>query len=46
MPAPPVPPPDIAKLRAELDLAVKEERYEDAAKLKSEIENLQPKASK
>ncbi len=45
-PAPPVPPPDIAKLRAELDLAVREERYEDAAKLKSEIENLQPKASK
>ena len=46
-PAPvPAPPPDIAKLRAELDLAVKEERYEDAAKLKSEIENLQPKASK
>lgn len=45
-PAPPVPLPDIAKLRAELDLAVKEERYEDAAKLKSEIESLQPKASK
>lgn len=45
--APPVvPPPDIAKLRAELDLAVREERYEDAAKLKSEIESLQPKASK
>ena len=45
-PAPALPPPDIAKLRAELDLAVKEERYEDAARLKSEIENLQPKASK
>ncbi len=51
--APPVAPPpvqappvDIAQLRAELDLAVREERYEDAAKLKSEIENLQPKASK
>lgn len=42
----PAPVPDIAKLRAELDLAVKEERYEDAARLKSEIENLQPKASK
>jgi protein arginine kinase activator len=40
------PPVDIAKLRAELDLAVREERYEDAAKLKSEIESLQPKASK
>ena len=38
--------PDIAKLRAELELAVREERYEDAAKLKSEIESLQPKASK
>jgi protein arginine kinase activator len=37
---------DIAKLRAELDLAVSEERYEDAAKLKSEIENLQPKVTK
>jgi protein arginine kinase activator len=45
-PAPPLPLPDIAKLRAELDLAVSEERYEDAAKLKSEIESLQPKASK
>ena len=44
--APALPPPDIAKLRAELDLAVKEERYEDAARLKSEIESLQPKASK
>jgi protein arginine kinase activator len=45
--APPaVPPPDVAKLRAELDLAVREERYEDAARLKSEIESLQPKASK
>lgn len=45
--APPSPPlPDVAKLRAELDLAVKEERYEDAARLKSEIESLQPKASK
>ncbi len=43
---PVVPPPDVAKLRAELDLAVSEERYEDAAKLKSEIESLQPKASK
>ncbi len=40
------PPVDVAKLRAELDLAVREERYEDAAKLKSEIESLQPKASK
>jgi protein arginine kinase activator len=38
--------PDLAKLRAELDLAVSEERYEDAARLKSEIESLQPKASK
>jgi protein arginine kinase activator len=38
--------PDIAKLRAELELAVREERYEDAARLKSEIESLQPKASK
>ncbi len=45
-PAPPMPPVDVAKLRAELDLAVKEERYEDAARLKSEIESLQPKASK
>jgi protein arginine kinase activator len=36
---------DIAQLRADLDLAVKEERYEDAARLKAEIESLQPKAS-
>jgi len=35
-PAPP--PPDINKLRAELDLAVKEERYEDAATIKAEID--------
>lgn len=43
-PSTPVPPPvDINKLRADLDLAVKEERYEDAAKLKAEIERLQPK---
>lgn len=35
---PPAPPVDIAKLRAELDLAVKEERYEDAATIKAEIE--------
>ena len=42
--APPAPPPvDVNKLRADLDLAVKEERYEDAAKLKAEIERLQPK---
>lgn len=41
---PPAPPPaDISKLRADLDLAVKEERYEDAARLKAEIERLQPK---
>lgn len=39
---PPAPPPaDVNKLRAELELAVKEERYEDAAKLKTEIERLQ-----
>jgi len=44
--SPPPAAPDIAKLRAELDLAVSEERYEDAARLKSEIESLQPKASK
>jgi protein arginine kinase activator len=45
-PAPAAPPPvDVSKLRAELDLAVSEERYEDAAKLKAEIESLQPKAS-
>ena len=35
------PPADVNKLRAELELAVKEERYEDAAKLKTEIERLQ-----
>ncbi|MBE7493917.1 MAG: excinuclease ABC subunit B [Verrucomicrobiaceae bacterium] len=35
-PAPP--PPDLNKLRAELDLAVKEERYEDAATIKAEID--------
>lgn len=35
-PAPP--PPDLGKLRAELDLAVKEERYEDAALIKAEID--------
>jgi protein arginine kinase activator len=34
---------DVAQLRAALDLAVKEERYEDAAKLKAEIEQMQPK---
>lgn len=45
-PAPALTPPlDIAKLRADLDLAVSEERYEDAARLKTEIERLQPKAS-
>jgi protein arginine kinase activator len=45
-PAPPAPPPlDVAKLREDLDLAVREERYEDAARLKAEIERLQPKAS-
>lgn len=43
-PPPPAPPPvDVSKLRADLDLAVKEERYEDAARLKAEIERLQPK---
>lgn len=44
-PPAPIPPPsaDVSKLRADLDLAVKEERYEDAAKLKAEIERLQPK---
>lgn len=42
-PAPAPPPVDVNKLRADLDLAVKEERYEDAAKLKAEIERLQPK---
>ena len=31
-------PPDLNKLRAELDLAVKEERYEDAATIKAEID--------
>jgi len=36
---------DIFKLRADLDLAVSEERYEDAARLKAEIERLQPKVS-
>lgn len=40
---PPPPPVDVTKLRADLDLAVKEERYEDAARLKAEIERLQPK---
>lgn len=46
VPAPPVPPPlDVSKLREDLDLAVREERYEDAARLKAEIERLQPKAS-
>ena len=46
VPAAPAPPPpaDVNKLRADLDQAVKEERYEDAAKLKAEIEQLQPKA--
>lgn len=34
------PPPDLNKLRAELDLAVKEERYEDAATIKAEIDRL------
>lgn len=47
-PSPPLPPPtppvDVTKLRADLDLAVREERYEDAARLKAEIERLQPKA--
>lgn len=41
---PPAPPVDVTKLRADLDLAVREERYEDAARLKAEIERLQPKA--
>ncbi len=36
---------DVSKLRADLDLAVREERYEDAALLKVEIERLQPKVS-
>lgn len=45
MPVPaPAQPSEVSKLRADLDLAVKEERYEDAAKLKAEIERLQPKA--
>lgn len=43
-PPPPTPPVDVSKLRADLDLAVSEERYEDAARLKAEIERLQPKA--
>lgn len=45
-PQPPPPPPvvDITKLRADLDQAVREERYEDAARLKAEIEKLQLKA--
>lgn len=43
---PPSPPAqDVNQLRAALDLAVSEERYEDAARLKAEIERLQPKAS-
>lgn len=42
-PPPPAPPVDVNKLRAALELAVKEERYEDAAKLKAEIERLQTK---
>ena len=46
---PPEPAPvDLVKLRAELDLAVKEERYEDAATIKAEIERRsqdQPKES-
>lgn len=44
--APPPQPPvvDVAKLRADLELAVQEERYEDAARLKAEIERLQTKA--
>jgi protein arginine kinase activator len=42
-PAPAAPPVDVNKLRADLDLAVKEERYEDAAKLKAMIERIQPK---
>ena len=44
VPAPAPPVIDVVKLRAALDLAVKEERYEDAAKLKAEIEQLQPKS--
>lgn len=44
--APPPPLLDLTKLRADLDLAVREERYEDAAMLKAEIERIQPKASK
>jgi protein arginine kinase activator len=47
-PPPPAAPVDVAKLRAELDLAVKEERYEDAATIKAEIERqtqAQPKES-
>ena len=47
-PPPPPAPVDVAKLRAELDLAVKEERYEDAATIKAEIERqtqAQPKES-
>lgn len=44
-PSPALPPvADVTKLRADLDLAVKEERYEDAARLKAEIERLQTKA--
>jgi protein arginine kinase activator len=43
--APPPPMVDVAKLRADLDLAVQEERYEDAARLKAEIERLQTKAA-
>lgn len=44
-PPPGLPPPaDVNKLRADLDQAVKEERYEDAAKLKAEIERLQTKS--
>jgi protein-arginine kinase activator protein McsA len=45
MPVPaPAQPAEVSQLRADLDLAVKEERYEDAAKLKAEIERLQTKA--
>lgn len=45
-PPPGLPPPttDVNKLRADLDRAVQEERYEDAAKLKAEIERLQTKS--
>lgn len=40
--APPSPPPiDIAKLREALALAIKDERYEDAATIKAEIERQQ-----